>query len=207
MKTWPFVLMAAALFAVGGLSEKLFLGSFEEQGTAHVSRIPYELGPWRGKDIPLDERTYEILETREVLCREYRVADPAVPAVDLVVVFAQANRKASHPPEVCYIGSGAHVNRKSIEPLQVSPANRLLVSHGRTQTVVLYWYLVGPRLTTSYYGQQAGILWAQLTGRPAQGAMIRCSTPVAEKESQEEAMTRLKGFAESNLLLILEKMV
>lgn len=203
MRTRSFVLMAAALFAVGGLSEKLFLGSFEEQGTARVSRIPYELGPWHGKDIALDERTYEILETREVLCREYRVADPVVPAVDLLVVFAQANRKASHPPEVCYIGSGAHVDRKSIEPLQVSPANRLLVSHGRTRQVVLYWYLVGPRLTTSYYGQQAGILWAQLTGRPAQGALIRCSTPVGD-ETVEQATARLKQFAESNLAIILD---
>ena len=203
MRTWSFALLAAALFAVGGLSEKFFLGSFEEQGAARVSRIPYELGPWRGEEIALDERTYEILETREVLYREYRVADPAVPYVDLLVVFARANRKATHPPEVCYIGSGAHVDGKSIEPLQVSPANRLLVSHGRTQTVVLYWYLVGPRLTTSYYGQQARILWAQLTGRPAQGAMIRCLTLVGD-ETVEEATGRLKQFAESNLTIILD---
>ena len=203
MKMRSFALLALALFAVGGLSERLFFGSVQQQGGARVSRIPYDLGPWHGEDILLDERTYEILETRDILCREYR-AGPAIPPVELLIVFAEANRKASHPPEVCYIGSGAHIDSKSIEPLGVSPANRLQVSHGRARDVVLYWYLAGSRLTTSYYGQQMAILWAQLTGRPAQGAMIRCSTRVGQKETLEQATARLKQFAESNLAIILD---
>ncbi|HHF52038.1 MAG TPA: exosortase-associated EpsI family protein, partial [Candidatus Aminicenantes bacterium] len=42
-----------------------------EAGIRAVKKIPLEFGQWQGKDIPLDEQIYEILETRSIINRAY----------------------------------------------------------------------------------------------------------------------------------------
>jgi len=220
-----FWLLALSLTAVGVFSNWSFFRSVPEESRARVASVPFILGDWQGEDVSLDERSYEILETRDVLFRRYRskVGAPSgseissgneIRSVDLCIVFAKANRKASHPPEVCYLGSGAHVDRHpqvtiefpayQMERLAALPANVLLVTQGRTREVVLYWYLVGSELTTNFYKQQLAILWRQLLGQPAQGAMIRCSTPIVE-ESIDQAMERLRAFVQAHLPTVLDQ--
>lgn len=205
--------MAVVILGVGALSQWCFLGPVKEETTAHVFTIPHALGGWLGEDVALEERTYEILETRQVLYRQYRL-NPQAPPIDLCVVLSEANRKASHPPEVCYIGSGAHVDRHPAARVQFAslkgptalPANVLLVRRGQYREVTLYWYLAGSRLMTNYYSQQLAILWSQLLGRPSQGALIRVSTPIVD-ESPEQAIERLKFFIGPNLPVVLDNLV
>ena len=209
---WWGLLLAMVL--VGGFSQWRFFSSVEENSIAQAASIPHEIGPWRGVDVSLDERTYEILETRNVLYREYKTA-PENPSVELCIVFSRANRKAPHPPEVCYTGSGANVEQRPLETVNFSGegafssplrGNTLSVVHGQTRELVLYWYLAGTKLTTSYYDQQLKILWAQLTGRPAQSALIRYST-VIQNETPEQAMAHLKEFAQVSLPTILDQLI
>lgn len=208
LRWWGIVI---ALLAVGALSNWRFFGPAAEGSLAQVTQIPHEFGSWHGEDVTLDERTYQILETRNVLYREYRAAQDSPPIV-LCIVFSQINRKAPHPPEVCYTGAGAYVERRPYETLELSPTlgsiqgSSLLVRFGQTQEVVLYWYLAGTQLTTSYYEQQRKVIWAQITGRPAQSAMIRFSTVMIGNESQEEGMARLKSFAQLMLPTILKQL-
>ena len=208
MRWWAVV---GALIAVGALSEWRFLGPVAESAVIQVTGIPHEFGSWHGDDVTLDARTYEILETRNVLYRQYRTGSDS-PRIDLCIVFSQANRKAPHPPEVCYTGSGAQVDRRPDETVKLSPplgsirGSSLLVRKDQSQEVVLYWYLAGTQLTTSYYAQQWKVIWAQITSRPAQSAIIRYSTVMAGKESQEEAMNRLNTFSACSLPIILEQL-
>ncbi len=206
---WGIVI---ALLAVGAFSNWRFFGPEAEGSLAQVTGIPHDFGSWHGEDVKLDERTYEILETRNVLYREYRAAQDSPPIV-LCVVFSPVNRKAPHPPEVCYTGSGAQVDRRPDEKVQLSSSpepirgSSLLVRYGKAEEVVLYWYLAGTQLTTSYYEQQRKVIWAQLTGRPAQSAIIRYSATLLQNESQEEAMARLKTFAQTTLPEILKRLI
>ena len=201
--------LAVVMLLVGAYSEWQLFGPAPDEGlTPEVAAIPHEIGAWRVEDVTLDQRTYEILETRNVLYREYR-ADPAAPPIALCIVYARANRKAPHPPEVCYTGAGAHVDKRPAEVITLAsrplPGNVLQVVHGQTREVVLYWYLAGDRLLTSYYGQQLAIMWNQVTGRPAQSALIRYSTSISPG-SPHEAMARLKAFSESSLPIILDQL-
>ena len=184
LRWWGIV---AALVAVGAFSNWRFFSPEAESSLAQVTGIPHDFTAWHGEDVTLDERTYQILETRNVLYREYRAAQDSPPIV-LCIVFSQVNRKAPHPPEVCYTGSGAQVDRRPDATLKLSSSSEpirgssLLVRFGKTEEVVLYWYLAGTQLTTSYYEQQWKVIWAQITGRPAQSAMIRYSTAMVGNE-------------------------
>ncbi len=214
MTPTSFWKLSFVFLAVGAFSQWSFLGPGETPSRAHTASIPHTLGSWQGQDIALDERAYEILETRDVLFRRYQ-ENADRPAVDLCIVFSQGNRKASHPPEVCYIGAGAHVDKYPPQRMEIaglpqgsSPyANTLLVGQGSHREAVLYWYLAGSSLTHGYLHQQMKILWAQLLGRPAQGALIRCSTPLGEGESLEDALKRLRSFAQENLPVIVERLI
>lgn len=209
IKWWGIV---AAMAVVGAVSGWRFFGPTQEGAAAQVAGIPHRIGQWQGTDMPVEERTYEILETRDVLYRAYRHPRERA-GVDLCIVFSATNRKAPHPPEVCYTGSGAHVDRRPPEILRFAEnggvrdlqGNCLGVVRGGTRELVLYWYLAGKELTTRYYGQQAKLLWAQLLGRPTQAAMIRYSTVIHE-ESSEQAMERLKMFAQRSLPVILDQL-
>ena len=205
LRWWGFLV---AMLAIGSFSNWRFFGPVAEGAAPQVTQIPHDFGPWHGKDVTLDDRSYEILETRNVLYREYRTLSDS-PSMDLCIVFSPVNRKAPHPPEVCYVGTGAHVDKRPLESVslistsQSTPGCSLFVRHGRLKEVVLYWYLAGKELTNNYYAQQCKVMWAQLTGRPAQSAIIRYSTKLAKDESQEEAMARLKAFVQQTLPTIL----
>lgn len=213
MKTTWFWLLIVVMVALGGYSEWQFFGPVHDVAV-QVSTIPPAFGPWVGADVTLDERSYEILETRNVLYREYRNEADAAPPVALCIVFTRENRKAPHPPEVCYTGAGAHVDRRPTERVEFTlgilngpqPANVLQVTHGKNREVVLYWYLAGQELTTSYYGQQLKVMWAQMMGKPASCALIRYSTVITD-ESFEQAMARLRELAQLSLPSVVETLV
>ena len=75
----------------------------DESKSPFFETFPAEIGEWRGEDAPVDERTYEILETRNVLSRNYKNPDGGV--VHLLMVGSFKDRRVAHPPEVCYMSS------------------------------------------------------------------------------------------------------
>ena len=68
----------------------------------YAEKLPTTLLDWHGVDSPVDEETKAVLETDDVLMREYRRG--AESPILLSVVFAEENRKVAHPPEVCLTG-------------------------------------------------------------------------------------------------------
>src|SRR3989338_4238772 len=62
--------------------------------------IPFAIGDWIGKDQAVDEMTYAILETRNVLSRSY--VNSQGERIELLVVSSDKDRRVAHPPEVCY---------------------------------------------------------------------------------------------------------
>ena len=59
------LLLVTALLTFGAYSIR------QHSGVLYTQDIPVVIGDWYGKDLPVDERTYEILETRDMSMREY----------------------------------------------------------------------------------------------------------------------------------------
>jgi len=167
-------------------------------------KIPMNIGAWKGSDTELDERTYEILETRNVLSRLYETAEGG--KVHLLLVGSHRDRRVAHPPEVCYVsshfsivdGGERDVNLETSRSRGVSPrigfagqdapptrVGRLMVKEfiakdqrrkGASEHV-LYVYKVGDRFTTNYYAQQLFFAWDRLTQKKSQVLLIRLAGP------------------------------
>jgi len=144
--------------------------------------FPETIGSWSGEDTPPDERTMEILETRNVLSREYSNADKE--KAHLLLVSSNRDRRVAHPPEVCYLGSNFNIVDDHESVLPGTSAGDLKVREFRAQherfpdhsEEVLYLYKVGGRFTTNYYAQQLQFALDRLSGKETQVMLIRISS-------------------------------
>ena len=100
-----FLIIIALFFAAGAMSWRLYFKAYVQADTADISSFPMEVGDWVAEDMPLTEREYAILETRNVFVRKY-TNQKTDDILYLFVVYSQSNRKVSHPPEICYTGAG-----------------------------------------------------------------------------------------------------
>ena len=159
-----------------------------------VADFPMQVGLWQAKDIPLSERDYQILETRNLFVRDY--TNPDQESVYFYVVYSQDNRKASHPPEVCYMGSGLTIVDKS--SFQLTPeikATKMMVDKsGGQKQMVVYWLKAGALQTDKYLNQQFKMVMDRTFGRKTSGALLRLSTDITN-DNTEEALQRIRKFA------------
>ena len=140
--------------------------------------FPTTLGDWTGTDSKLDERTYEILETKNILSRVYVNKNGA--SVHLLLVGSSKDRRVAHPPEVCYLGSNYNILNESETTLEIDskkiPVKRFSAEHERDlkdKQKVLYLYKIGARLTTNYYTQQLQFAMDKLTQKESLVLLIR----------------------------------
>ncbi len=184
------LLLVTAFITFGAYSTKSY------SGVLHTQNIPMRIGSWYGRDIPMGERTYDVLETRDAFMREYAssIGDRAM----LTVVFAQSNRKVAHPPEVCLTGGGWSRTGRDIHTVVVGDRtlrfNRLILQRGSEKQVVLYLYKAGSRLTPNYYSQQLNIIMNGMLRKDTSSALIRISCYV-DGDGVEEPLSMLNKFA------------
>lgn len=167
---------------------------FDHSKEARVENFPKAIGDWQGTDIALEKRSYEILETTNLIMREYKNAKGDV--VYLYIIYSGDNRRTLHPPEVCYSGGGATMLNKSVIPITNSlKANKFTVENKDTQQLVVYWFKSNDLNTYNYLKQQIKSVVGRMLGKPASGAMIRISTEIKNKD-QDVALKVIKGFCE-----------
>ena len=153
--------------------------SYEVDATQTLAKtFPYQLGDWKGKDIRLDERTYEILETRNVLSRMYE--NPKGENIHLMIVASAKDRRVAHPPEVCFISSDFSLLNQETHTFNIgSEAINLksFVAKDKKNQLpdekVFYVYKVGKLFTTNYYVQQLIFAWNRLMGKESEIQLIR----------------------------------
>jgi EpsI family protein len=180
-------------------------------GALYTQDVPMVIGSWYGKDMPMGERTYEILETRDAFMREYIHSSKG--RVFLTVVFARTNRKVSHPPEVCLAGGGWSRTGRDVQMLTLGgertgmerqlKANRIILQRGTEKQVVLYIYKAGEKLTSNYYVQQINIVLNSMIRKNTSSALIRFSSHI-QNDNVEEATERIRKFA-AEVIPILEE--
>ncbi len=165
-----------------------------------VSDFPLRVGDWQGKDLPISEQDYAILETRNLFVREYK--NKQGDEVFLYLIYSEDNRKVSHPPEVCLLGSGMTITEKSpIKIVDAINAVKILVEKKNVRELVVYWFKAGKLYTDNYLKQQIKIVIDRMLAKRTAGALIRVST-VIKNDDEEEAMRSIREFSEAIVPLL-----
>ncbi len=200
MKNKSFIILAVCLALSGILSWNLYFKKYLAKDTVDISYFPEKIGQWVSRDLPIAKEDYDILETKNVFVRLYKNREDQ--EIYLFIVYAQNNRKVSHPPEVCYTGSGISILEHTIDSVLIPDGhvmlkvNELLLAKAQAKQLAYYWFKVGDSFTTSYWKQQILIALKTLTGKPASSALIRVSMDINNND-KSTAANLLKEFLAS----------
>ncbi len=201
-----YSILIGILFMVTVITHFLSNDVPAQQKTVYAKQLPIFINGWSGEDIKVDDRTLEILETDDVLMRDYK--KEGNPFIQLCIIYASNNRKVSHPPEVCYKGSGWSLEEKILVVFSIKSdefpelrANKLILEKGDQKQLVLYWYKCNSDYATNYYKQQINVVKSEIiTGKSTSG-LIRISTPIVNND-EGVAMMRVQRFSLNMLPLI-----
>ena len=153
--------------------------------SAFFETFPLAVAGWSGKEIPADERTLEILETRNVLSRNYKTEGGE--QVHLLLVSSKKDRRVAHPPEVCYLGSNFNIVEENEFGLNVQGENvgikefkAISERYADKFQEVGYLYKIGDSYTTNYYAQQLRFAFDHLTREETEVMLIRVAGKTRE---------------------------
>ncbi|MCX5707734.1 MAG: EpsI family protein [Candidatus Omnitrophica bacterium] len=189
-KSFSAVILILVISGIIGFS--FYFSAPVESKDSPIKNFPLEVGNWKAQDIPLDERVYDLLETKNLIMRDYQ--DSRGRKINFYVIYSQDNRKVSHPPEICLQGDGAAVVEKT--PLKISSAinaNKLVMEKKHSRELAVYWYKAGSHYTANYVDQQIRMSWDRLLGKKTSLALIRVIALV-ENNNDQEALSRIREF-------------
>lgn len=186
------------LFIVSAaISCTLYFKKYIQKDTVDIKKFPQKISSWSSQEIPITKEEYDILETQNAFVRKYFT--PQGREAYLFIVYSQSNRKVSHPPEVCYIGSGVSVLEHSRDTVDVPSekisidVNKLQLARGTDKQIAFYWFKVGDTFTPSYWKQQMLIVLKTILGKPSSSALIRVSVSVIGND-ETKALEEMKDF-------------
>jgi len=206
--TKPFIIIAAIL-AVSAAAIIHFEMEPPSVDKKHgfARRIPLEFGEWKGEELPNHPDVIRILRTDDLLMRIY--TGSAKVQVVFAAVFAENDRSAAHPPEICFQGQGWSiegyarrtypVSRADFEPGETKlekiahldePANftfsELIIRRGADERqLVHYWYKTGPECSSSLIAHEWQMLINNLRGHNTTNSLLRVSTNVRSSRPED----------------------
>lgn len=172
----------------------------DEVVSSRYTQFPMSFGDWKGKDEAVDPKTFQILETKNLLSRVYENSNGD--RVSLLLVGSRTDRRVAHPPEVCFLGSHYMVLDKKESELTLD-SRKLKVREFKAKSKnqnyfdqhVMYLYQVGERYTTNYYEQQLQFAWDRLTRKNSEILLIRLagSRPDAFQNFLQQVISELQN--------------
>ena len=151
--TTRFLIAAVLVAAIQGGAYLIRRGGTARQVSRpqqDLREIPTQLGPWTGKEVQLDPRTYQATGSEVLVNRQYR--NPAGDTASLhAAMWLEFSIKLPHRPEICYPASGYEIISENDWQLQVAdqssmPVRLLTVRRDAKQSYVVYWYQLGERI-------------------------------------------------------------
>ncbi|MFA5145939.1 MAG: exosortase C-terminal domain/associated protein EpsI [Candidatus Omnitrophota bacterium] len=193
-QTMGFLAIIALLVLTGVMSLSLLSREKAAHDRVDIRKFPYSVGEWKGRDLKMTEEEYRILETRNLILREY--VNTSGDKLALFLIYSETNRAVFHPPEVCLIGEGMTIVNKKTEMVSSDKrsfiTNKLDLEKSGLREMVLYSYKAGKLYTENFYLQQLYLIAHQLFGRNVPGATVRVSMVVSGDGSKTVAT--LKEF-------------
>ncbi len=187
------VLLVIVLAALGG-QQVLGARSRSQVYQADLGSIPLNVRDIIGVEDHLDDEIADILQASQTLNRRYERDGRNY---WLFVGYFARQRFGSqiHSPRHCYPGSGWNILSAEESARLGGPSGELLIQRDKDRRVVLYQYLTRGGATTSEFRLKWELTLGSLLGRPMDAAFIRYSTPLANEETEAEALARLERFA------------
>jgi EpsI family protein len=191
------ILLAASVFSLG-----LFRREMVARDNLDVNTFPMKVGDWQGRELPITEKEYDILETRNLISREYTNLSGG--KLFLLVIYSETNRSVFHPPEVCMMGGGLAITDKQIESFDVGnkvfTTNKLFAEKGQFKEIILNCYKAGDIYTSNFYLQQTRLAFHQIFGQNVPGATLRVSMSVGS--DQAVTIATLKEFLSKSAVIL-----
>ena len=207
MNKLGYIFVVILLLMTCIFSIDLFYKQRNDNDAVDMHNFPHTIDVWQGEDFAITEKEYDILETRNLISRDY-VNGNTGEKIHLFIIYSETNRSVFHPPEVCFIGSGITIADKKDERIDTKKldflANKLYLEKNDCKEISLYCYKVGDFYTGSYYLQQVYFAINQLLGLRRGGATIRTSMRRRYEDESYELIT-LKDFMKK-VITTLEKL-
>ncbi len=190
-----YILMLIVMLAVGVVSLNHFFMIRTDSDLLDINHFPMTIDKWQGKSLEITEKEYDILETRNLISRNY--FNPETKKnINLFIIYSETNRSVFHPPEVCLMGSGIDIVNKNTARVGTGKhefsANELFLQKGNNKMLALYCYNAGSLYTENFYLQQASFAINQITGKQRGGATVRVMMRV--ENSREDTIKTLSLF-------------
>ena len=174
------VILALGAVIVNFLNYNPFYKTENAVGT--ISKIPLQIGKWHGRDVPLDTRIYDILETKAIINRNY-ISDGH--SVFLSLVYYPETKVDFHAPEGCLAGRGVQIS-KSMRSVFIHyqgtsheiKVNQLIRRDKGSEELFFYFYKAGDFMGENYIRLRFELALNKFSRTRKSGSLIRISTPL-----------------------------
>ncbi len=182
------VIVVLSVFAALQTAYALY-NSRPPAGNINVFDLPVRIGEWSARDVPVEDKIKDILETESVLMRYY--VNEKNESVLLTVVHYNDDRVEFHLPERCSVGQGSDViasktDHVILEDRTVFSYRSLAVENYNSSQLLAYFFQSEDYFTSRYSELKIRMILNKLFSRPNSGALIKCSTPVCSGQAESK---------------------
>lgn len=180
-----------------------------------LAGIPTAIGEYESTDAFQPSEALRLLGADATLFRSYRNADGHTIWLFLGYFGAQQENSQIHSPKHCYPGAGWDIVEEGTLRLGLADTEasvkRLLISDGRQQREVVYWFDTRGGVITNEFALKWYQMKSALMQRPQAAAFIRFSAEVshaaAERSREEEVPPAAAQHARSELVRFIETII
>ena len=165
-----------------------------------LSQLPETLGPWMGRDIPIDQDVIDVLGKGDFLSRVY-TGQPGVAPVGLFIGYFPTQRTGQtiHSPKNCLPGAGWVFESSTYNAVKGDDGKKYnvgeyVISNGGARQFVVYWYQAHGHSIANEYSAKVHMVLDAMRMNRTDGALIRVITPVESNETLTNARERALHF-------------
>ncbi len=206
-----YLIAAILLAATAALVSTLQYSTSQDEGVtgrAFLKTIPMQIGQWKGHDVPLDEKVYDILETRAIINRNY--VNKAGKSLQLSIVHYSDTKVDFHAPEACLGGRGEHT-KKYAKKIKINSGNsshtleiaEILANNANSNSVSYYFYKAGSFMGQNYIKMRLNIAKNRLFHKNKSGSLIRVSGYLGVGGNQREEEKLIESFMQKLIPVII----
>ena len=199
MKSFRYWLVVLLLFSTAAIVR---LRGSEDRIPTHepLSQMPERIGPWFGRDIPINPEVIAVLGNGEFLSRLY-VSPIGLPPVSLFIGYFPTQRTGQtiHSPKNCLPGAGWVFESAGTAHFIAKDGTRYntgeyLISNQESRDFVTYWYQAHDRSTPGEYMAKVRMVMDAIRMNRTDGALVRVITPMEPNETYADAKNRALSF-------------
>ena len=202
---------AARLLIVSGLLATLAVWTHARPASGGAASpdfdaLPLAFGGWTGRPAPALAPEVAQVVAADQYVRRYYTGGGAAIEMDVAYYARPRAGAAMHSPLNCLPGNGWQVMGSRVVPISVHgrsvQVRHLVVGREGRRLAMTYWFHTRGGVIASEYEQRFRLFLDGVRGRPADAALVRVMTPLAEGAAGADAA--LLGFS-THLLGALER--